>query len=174
MDIKKLLGEGYREGMTADELMRALEAVELPEDGSLKKANDDLSREAAKAKRDNRAKDTAIEELRGQLAALQRENSISRHAAGFVGMGYDKDAALAAATALADGDAAALLEQQSKFLQGYRAKVQAELMRQTPGPAAGTGSPKIDYQQQIQAAQAAGDFTAAVYYTRLSGQQAAE
>lgn len=173
MDIKKLLGEGYREGMTADELVQALEAVELPEDGSLKKANDDLSREAAKAKRDNKAKDNAIEELRGQLAALQRENSISRHTAGFVGMGYDQEAAMASATALADGDAAALMAQQSKFLQGYRAKVQAELMRQTPGPAAGGGA-EIDYQQQIQTAQAAGDFAAAAYYTRLAGQQAAE
>lgn len=174
MDIRELLGERYRENMTAEELTAALEAVDLPGDRTLKKANDDLSREAAKAKRDSKAKDVAIEELQQQVAALQRENSISKHAASFTEMGYDREAAMASATALADGDISTLMEQQSKFLQGYQAKVKAELMRQTPVPAAGAGSQKIDYQQRIQTAQSSGNFAEAAYYTRLAGQQAAE
>lgn len=172
MDIKALLGDQYRADMTVQELTAALESVELPGEKSLKKANNDLSREAAQAKRDSKAKDAEIEDLQRQMTALQRENSINRHAASFAGMGYEREAALASATALADGDFAALMEQQSRFLQGYQAKVKAELMQQTPGPAVGAGSPKTDYQRQIQAAQSAGDFAAAAYYTRLAGQQA--
>lgn len=134
MDIKALLGESYKEGMTVEELTAALEAVEVPEDKQLKDSITRLSRENAEKKRENRTQATAIEELQSQLSALQRENAISKHTASFLDMGYDREAALASATALADGDIPTLMEQQGKFLQGYQAKVKAELMKRTPAP----------------------------------------
>ena len=55
-NIQKLLGDKYKEGMTAEEQLAALEEVSLPKDNSdellrLKNANDKLASEAAENKR---------------------------------------------------------------------------------------------------------------------------
>lgn len=142
MDVKALLGDSYKEGMTVEELLSALESVQVPEDKNLRDSITKLSKENADKKRENKTQATTIEELQNQLTALQRENTISKHTSSFMDMGYDKEAALVSATALADGDVSTLMEQQSKFLQGYQARVRADLMKETPAPAA--GRPKMD------------------------------
>lgn len=175
MDIKAILGSSYKEGMTVEELTAALEAAELPTEQQLRESITKATRENAEKKRELRAKDGTIEELQNQLTALQRENAIGKHTSAFLALGYGQEAAALAATALADGDTAVLLEQQKKFQEGWMAAQKAELMKKTPAPAAGSGSDgAIDYAAKAQEAQLAGDIAAAAYYTRLAGQQAAE
>lgn len=175
MDIKAILGSSYKEGMTVEELTAALEAAELPTEQQLRDSITRVTKENAEKKREIKVKDGTIEGLQAQLTALQRENAIGKHTSAFLSLGYGQEAAELAATALADGDAAALLEQQKKFQEGWMAAQKAELMRNTPAPAAGNGSTgAVDYAAKAQAAQLAGDIAAAAYYTRLAGQQASE
>lgn len=175
MDIKALLGDGYKEDMTAEELIAALNGVELPTDQQLRESVNRATKENAAKKRELREKDGAIEDLQRQVAALQRESAINKHAASFVAMGYDKDAAMASAIALADGDASTLMEQHGRFLQSLRAQLKTDLMKRTPAPAMDTGdAPAGDYRAKAQSAQTAGDYLAAAYYTRLAEQQATE
>lgn len=140
MDIKTILGSNYREGMTAEELIAALEAAEVPTEQQLRDSITKATKENAEKKRELKAKDGTIEELQNQLAALQRENAIGKYTSSFLSLGYGQEGAALAATALADGDAAALLEQQKQFQEAWMAAQKAELMRNTPAPVPGAAN----------------------------------
>ena len=178
--------EGFEE-MTAEEKLAAIENYEIPEPdytGYVKKDMfDKVSSEVASYKKkefermteEEAAKAKAEEEraaMQARLEELERDKQINEYTAQFLGIGYDKELARETAEALQQGDMNMVFLNQSKFAAAREKALKAELLKDTPKPAAGNGAMIADYQKRIDEAQANGDFTAVAYYTRLKAQLA--
>ena len=149
IDISKITG--YDE-MSAEDKLKALEAYEFdapaPKDNgdeitklkaALSKANTDAAewkrqfrekqteQERAEAERAEREK--AVEE---ELRGLRREKTVSGYVANCLALGYDKDLALRAAEAMADGDAASILACQQDFLENKKKELEATALNKQP------------------------------------------
>lgn len=161
MDLKALLGDAYKEGMTFAEIQTALEKVALPTDESasqelakVKKALEKSNSEAADYKRKYQEKLTADERaaaereaadkaIQEELASLRRDKAISESKAKFLGMGYADDLADDSAKAIADGDYERFYQNQAKHIQAVEARVKAEVLSATPTPPPGNGGSTI-------------------------------
>ena len=178
--------EGFEE-MTAEEKLAAIENYEIPDPdytGFVKKdLFDKVSSEVASYKKkefermteEEAAKAKAEEEraaMQARLEELERDKQINEYTAQFLGIGYDKELARETAEALQQGDMNMVFLNQSKFAAAREKALKAELLKDTPKPAAGNGAMIADYQKRIEEAQANGDFTAVAYYTRLKAQLA--
>lgn len=188
MDLKELLGEAYKEGMTFEEAEAALKNVTPPDASAreLVKLKADLSKahaDTAKYKEKLRSKQTedeaaaaaqqeAFEKLTQENAELKRSVTLSTHKAKLLAMGYEEQLAESTAAAMADGDTDTMLANQKKFLEAQTQAALAAKMKETPRPAAGgeSGTSAAEYQKKIEEAQACGDYSAAAYYTRLMGE----
>ena len=147
IDTSKI--EGYAD-MSAEEKLAALEAfeIEAPKDNgdevtklknALSKANSDAAewkrqfrekqteQERAEAERAEREK--AVEE---ELRGLRRDKTVSGYVAQCLALGYDKDLALRAAEAMADGDAASILACQQDFLEAKQKELEAAALNKQP------------------------------------------
>lgn len=183
MNLKELLGNKYREDMTAAEVADALVGYD-PTAGMIRKETfDKTASELAAAKKQLKEKMTADEaaeaerkakeeEMASRLAELERDKAVSEHKARLLGLGYEESLAADTAKALAEGNMDAVFANQKKHLEAQEKALRAQLLQETPKPPAGSGGDvKIDYAEEIQAAQAAGDFSKAAYYTRLQGME---
>lgn len=186
--LSDLLGDAYKEDMTADEISAALEAKKKSEDTEVAKLKNALSKansEAAEYKKQLREKQTddeAAEAARKELEEkLQKENTelkrsiaLSERKASLLSIGYDAELAEQTATAMVDGDMETVIKNQSVFVETQKKNYAADLMKQTPRPATGSDNGGgLDYDKLISEAQANSDYTAAAYYTRLKAEQAA-
>jgi len=142
---------GYAE-MSAEEKLKALEELEFetpaPKDNgdevtklkaALSKANSDAAewkrqfrekqteQERAEAERVEREK--AVEE---ELRGLRRDKTVSGYVAQCLSLGYDKELALRAAEAMADGDAAQILACQQEFLERTKKEIEAAALNKQP------------------------------------------
>lgn len=150
-DLKSLLGDKYKEGMTIEELM-ALEVEEPKADTSaydnLKKRFDEVASEAASYKKQVRAtmseaeqKAAAdkeeLEKLLEEVKQLKSEKAIAENAKGLVAIGYDEKLAMEVATALYNGDSAKVIAAQAKFVDAQKKAVLAEAVKETPVPPVG-------------------------------------
>lgn len=150
MNIKDLLKDAYKEGMTVEEINAALAEVELPVDqtaeverlkNALSKSNSENAewkkkhREAL-SEEEKKAQETAdlIKQLQEQNASLLRESSVSKHKAKFLGMGYEETLAADAAVAMADGDMDKLFSYQQKHQEALEKKIRADALKGTPKP----------------------------------------
>lgn len=156
MDIKVLLGDAYKEGMTVEEITAALKDVSLPEDNSaelerLKNALSKSNSEAADYKKQLRAKMTEDEaqkqreqeerdELQSKYEKLLRETTIAKNKAKLVALGYEESLADDTAVAMADGDSEKVFSNQQKHLASFEKKVRAEALKTTPKPIEDGGS----------------------------------
>lgn len=146
--------DGY-DAMTPEEKLAALEAYEIPqpqEDPSVSKLKAAVSRangEAAEYKRQLREKQTEQERMaaeqeeqarlmKEQLAALQREKTISTYKASYLSLGYDEALASASAQAITDGDMDTFFANQKVFLETQKQRLEAEALNRQPKPSAGT------------------------------------
>lgn len=178
--------EGFEE-MSAEEKLAAIENYEIPDPdytGFVKKdLFDKVSSEVASYKKkefermteEEAAKAKAEEEraaMQARLEELERDKQVNEYTAQFLGIGYDKELARETAEALQQGDMNMVFLNQSKFAAAREKALKAELLKDTPKPAAGNGAMIADYQKRIDEAQANGDFTAVAYYTRLKAQLA--
>jgi len=178
--------EGY-EAMTPEQKLAALEALEIPEpdySGYVKKELfDKASSEIAGYKKqifekmtaEEAAKAKAEEEMaaiQAELAQLRQDKVIQEYTTQFLSIGYDKDLAVETAEALQKGDMNTVFLNQTKFAAAREKVLKAELLKDTPKPPAGNGANAAEYQKKIEEAQAAGNFTAVAYYTRLAAQAA--
>lgn len=161
MTLKELLGESFKDGMTVEEIDKALASVTLPTDEASKKEIERLTAalsksntEAAENKRKLREKQTeeekAKEEQAQQIAAMQeeleqlrKEKTLSANKGQLIALGYDEALASETAEAMANGDTGKVFANQRKFLNAQREKIKAELMRGTPNPPAGDGTDAI-------------------------------
>ena len=154
MNYKALLGDAYKNGMTAEEIVAALEKVADPtaEVEKLRNAVTKANSEAAEYKKQLKAKRTDEEnaaqeqadkfaELQKQneeyaktVAALTKEKTIATYKAEFVKQGYEAELADKAANALADNDTAKLFKCQSEFMSAHDTSFKASLLKDMPTP----------------------------------------
>lgn len=141
--------EGYREDMTADEKMALLAAWEpddKPPAGFVSKAQfDKTASELAAAKKelrdrmtDEQRKEADNEAMRKKLETLEHDQNVSNQKTRFMALGYDEDAAQAAALALVDGNTDAVFAAMKKHGEEAEKNLRAELLRDTPTPPAGS------------------------------------
>lgn len=146
--------DGY-DAMTPEEKLAALEAFEVPEpqaDPQVSKLKTAVSRansEAAEYKRQLREKQTEQERMQAeqeeqarlmkeQLAALQREKTISTYKASYLSLGYDEALAASSAEAITDGDMDTFFSNQKMFLEAQKQRLEAEALNRQPKPSVGT------------------------------------
>lgn len=150
MNLKEVLGDAYKEGMTFEEVETALESVTIPEDNSaeierLKNALSKSNSEAAGYKKQLREKMTEDEqkkqkeqeereELQNKYDKLLRESVIAKNKAKLVALGYEEALADETAEAMADGDSDKVFANQQKHLASFEKKVRAEALKNTPKP----------------------------------------
>lgn len=186
--LSDLLGKAYKEGMTEDEISAALETVGQGDEAEVNRLKAALSKansEAADYKKQLRGKQSEDEanaaaqkeehdRLAQENADLKRSIALSERKAKLLAMGYDESLATETATAMVDGDMDKVMANQSKYLEVQKKAIQADHMRKTPRPAAGSeNTGGTDYAKKIAEAQASGNLTAAAYYTRLKAQDEA-
>lgn len=150
MNLKEVLGDAYKDGMTFEEVETALESVTIPEDnsaeiGRLKNALSKSNSEAAGYKKQLREKMTEDEqkkqkeqeereELQNKYDKLLRESVIAKNKAKLVALGYEEALADETAEAMADGDSDKVFANQQKHLASFEKKVRAEALKDTPKP----------------------------------------
>ena len=152
-DLKSLLGDKYKEGMSIEELM----ALEVETDNAaydnLKKRLDEVASEAAGYKKQLRANMSEAEkkaaedaekyaEIVAERDQLKAEKAIAEYAKGLVAIGYDETLATEVATALHNGDAATVIKAQAKFVDAQKKAVLADAVKDTPVPPAGNEGEK--------------------------------
>ena len=155
MNIKDLLKDAYKEGMTLEDVEKALESIELPADGSaeidrLKAALSKSNSEAADYKKQLREKMTADErkekedaekreKLQSDYDALLKKVTISENKAKFLALGYDDALAQETAVAMAEGDFEKVFANQQKHQEARDKKVREDVLNDTPKPTGGSG-----------------------------------
>lgn len=158
MNIKDLLKDAYKEGMSAQDIEKALESIEMPTDNSseierLKNALSKSNSEAAEYKKQLREKMTAEEvkakedaerlnDLQSKYDTLLKETTITKNKAQLIALGYDDTLAAEAAQAIADGDSEKVFAAQKKHLDAVEKKIREDVLKSTPKPQGGNGKPK--------------------------------
>lgn len=156
MNIKDLLKDAYKDGMTLEEIETALESIEMPTDNSaeieklrnaLSKSNSEAAdyKKQLKAKMSDeeiKAKETAeeMESLKKERDALLKEKNISENKAKLLGLGYEETLAEETAIAMVEGDSDKVFENQKKHLNAVEKKVRADVLKDTPKPDGGNSS----------------------------------
>lgn len=158
--------EGY-EAMSAEEKLKALEALEVDEssEAKLKKLLNDANSEASEYKKKLKAKEEELNskltederkekeraekeaEREAMLNQLLKEKTVAEHKANFLKVGYDEETAIKSANAIADGDFATLFDNLSTFISNRDKEMKVKLMDSTPKPSAGGGTPTITKEQ---------------------------
>ena len=142
--------------MSAEEKLKALEEYEFetPKPNSeeaekLKAALSKANSEAAEWKRQFREKQTEQERTEAEraerekaveeeLRGLRRDKTVSGYVAQCLSLGYDKELALRAAEAMADGDAASILACQQDFLEAKQKELEEKALNKQPKLTPGT------------------------------------
>lgn len=155
MEIRDLLGESYRDGMSVEEIAEALKGVTLPTDQTseverLRKALTAANSDAADWKKKYREtqdetsrtaaeKEEEHKQLLERVAALEAEKAVATYKATYVAMGYDDKLAESTAKAMQSGDMAKVLENQRKFQEATEQRIRSELMRRSGRPGGDDG-----------------------------------
>ena len=144
----KITIENY-ENMTPEEKLAALEAYDPEKDGFVSKVLfDKTSSEAANYKKQLREKQSDEEAkaakeaeeraaLVSRVAELEKEKTINGYVNSFLALGYDEKTAKETAEALATGDMDLVFMNQKKHTENREKLLRAELLKETPLPAAG-------------------------------------
>ena len=149
--------ENYAE-LSAEDKLKALEEYEFevpaPKESeevtklktALSKANSDAAEwkrqfrekqtEAERVEAERKEKEAAVEE---ELRTLRREKTVSGYVANCLALGYEKDLALRAAEAMADNNAAEIMNCQQEFLEKTKKELEANALNKQPTLT--TGSP---------------------------------
>lgn len=159
MNIKDLIGDSYKEGMTIEEINAALAGIEMPTDNSaeidrLKNALSKSNSEAADYRKQLREKMSAeelkakedaekMEALIKERDALLREKTVATYKASYLSLGYDESLAMATAEALANGELDKVFANQKKHNEAVEKKIRADVLKSTPTPEGGNGSDEI-------------------------------
>lgn len=161
-DLKTLLGDKYKEGMTIEELM-ALEVEEPQIDTSKyvsKELYDKAASDTANFKKQLRANMSEAEQkaladaeekkaMLDRITQLETEKSIAENSKGLVAIGYDEKTANEVATAFLKGDFATVIKAQTAFVDAQKKAVIAEAVKTTPEPPAGNDAGKTLTKEQF-------------------------
>lgn len=161
-DLKTLLGDKYKEGMTIEELM-ALEVEEPQIDTSKyvsKELYDKAASDTANFKKQLRANMSEAEQkaladaeekkaMLDRITQLETEKSIAENSKGLVAIGYDEKTANEVATAFLKGDFATVIKAQTAFVDAQKKAVIAEAVKTTPEPPSGNDAAKTLTREQF-------------------------
>lgn len=159
-NLKSLLGDKYKEGMTIEDIMEL--DVDVPQAEALKKRLDEVMSEAAGYKKQLRANMSEAEqkaaadaekyaEIVAERDQLKAEKAIAENAKGLVAIGYDEALATEVATALHNGDAVTVIKAQAKFVDAQKKAVLADAVKATPVPPAGGESGTVMTKDKLRA-----------------------
>lgn len=159
MNIKDLLKDAYKEGMTLEEIESALEGIELPTDNSseiekLKNALSKSNSEAAKYKKELQEKMTddekktkedaeKFEQLQNSYNELLKEKNVAKFKSDLLALGYEDKLASETAEAMVSGDTAKVFANQKKHQESMAQKIRSDILKDTPKPDGGNGSGTI-------------------------------
>lgn len=144
----KITIENY-ENMTPEEKLAALEAYDPEKNGFVSKATfDKKASEASELGKQLRAKQTDEEakaakeaeekaSLLARVEELEREKSVNNYVTSYLALGYDAKLAKATAEAVVKGDMATVFANQKSHMESREKALRAELLKETPPPAAG-------------------------------------
>jgi Fe-S cluster biosynthesis and repair protein YggX len=177
-DLKSLLGEAYKEGMTAEEITKAFESLDIHAGYVKKDVFDKTASEAADWKKKHNALLSEEErkeaerlengkKLEEELASLRQDKAISESKAKYLGLGYDEKLASETATAFVTGDMNTVFANMAKHQENHDKALKAQMLNNTPTPGAGNPG-NVDYTKKIEEALASGNMADAVYYTTLA------
>lgn len=157
--LQELLGDAYKEGMTAEEIGTALQnanvgVVDSELQGKysrLKDAFDKSASETAKYKKmyneklseEEKAKIAqaeALQALKDENASLKKAQLVSQYTAQFLALGFTQAQAAETADAMADGDMDKVFRNTAAVNAAKEKAIRAEAMRQTPVPPPGDGA----------------------------------
>ena len=158
MNIKDLLKDAYKEGMSVADIEKALAGIELLTDNSaeverLQNALSKSNSEAANYKKQLRekmsaeeitAKETAdkMEELQSKYDALLKEATISKNKARLLALGYEDALATETAEAMVNGDTDKVFAAHKKHLDSVVKRERENALKDTPKPTGGSGKGK--------------------------------
>lgn len=169
MNLKELLGEAYKEGMTFEEVENVLAGIELPKPDSInsekeiaryKNAISEANKKTAEYKRLLQAKQSE-EEQKAQADAEERERilkeneefkkqiAISDNVNALVGIGYDPELAKLSAEAMFNGDMKTVIENQKSFIESKQQQILSDAMSDTPKPAIGASGKGTKTREEI-------------------------
>lgn len=167
MDLKELLGESYKDGMTVEEITEALAGVEMPKDNSaelakLKESVTKANAEASKYKKElsaklsddeRKAKEDAEkwEQIAKERDELLREKNISTHKAKFLENGFSAELADSSAQAIVDGDFETVFKNLGEYRKSIEKQFKAENIDNMPKPNGGSGKAPEMTQEQFDA-----------------------
>ena len=156
MNIKDLLKDTYKEDMSAEDIIKALEEVELPADNSaelerLKNALSKSNSEAADYKRQLKEKMSAEElkakedadkwsEMEEKYNALLKKDAISTNKTKLLALGYEEALADETAEAMANGELDKVFANQKKHIESVEKRIKSEILKDTPKPNGGNSS----------------------------------
>lgn len=163
--ISDLLGEAYKEGMTEDEMSKALEKIISGRDKDsqkLKAAFDKASAELSKYKKDLEARmseeekakaeqDANIKKILDENASMKKQIAVAEHKAKLISLGYSEDLATSTAEAMFSGDMETVFKNQKTMLEEREKAIRAGMLNATPTPPAGTGSTAAITKKQFDA-----------------------
>lgn len=153
--LQDLLGDSFKEGMTEDEISKAVEkAVKAKEKQAeadltkIKNAFNKASSEVAEYKHklqehlseDEKKKseqEELLEKLQQENAEFKKQSVIAQHKANFVALGYNEELAEKTATALFEGDMDSVFENFKTAKADLEKGIRADAMKNTPVPPAG-------------------------------------
>lgn len=153
MDLKQLLGENFKDGMTFEEMQTALADIEMVDKSALsglidKKHFDKAASELADYKRQLKAKMSedeikeaerkAEQEARdAELAEYKNKVAVTDAEKRFLALGYDATLASETAQAFVSSDMDTVFKNQAAFVESREKAIKAELLEQMPTPPAG-------------------------------------
>ena len=138
--LKALLGSSYKEGMTSDEIVKALEDLEedpikkaQEENKNLKTRLSEANSEAANFKKQLRAKLTeALATMKNQLEELKKEKELAGLTAKFASAGFEDAGKVA--SAFMENDIDSFVTAINAKSEKDKDKYKAELMKGTKRP----------------------------------------
>lgn len=155
MNLRDLLGDAYKDGMTVEEIEAALGDITPSSNDSseierLKAALSKSNSEAAGYKKQLREKMTEDEqkaqkeaeeraELQEKYDNLLRKTEVSENKARLLALGYDEKLANETAEAMVSGDLEKVFTNQLKHQQNLEKKIRADVLKDTPPPVGGNG-----------------------------------
>lgn len=157
MNIIEILGDKYKDDMTADELIAAISEVELPnntkddEVEQLKRALTKSNKEASEYKKQLKEKmseeelaktqrEEEIAELEKKYKELLHTSQVNDLKAELIEMGYEGKLAEKTAVAMVDGDTKAVMEYQKTHVENLKSNIKAEILKDTPKPTGDGGA----------------------------------
>lgn len=186
-NIQDLLGDKYREGMSNDEIVEALQDVTLPQDRTdeverLKKAFDKSASETAEYKRQLKARMSEEEKNKAEMeekyqimekenADMKKQIAVSDLTAKFIASGLDTETAKKTAQAAYDGKIDSVIQAYSEKIATVKDTVKAELMADTPSITGGSSTQVKDISPDIDSNIAIGDYANAAALMRVSQTQ---